>query len=272
MDFLTSGKYYGDTHSKTHVNGLTITDTVYTHDRVDWHYHEHPYFTFLLEGKLLEGTTKEIHKLCGGDLLFHNWQEAHYNIKPPVFTRGFHLELSGGWLDNYGITLSHMQGSLHITDPNRKLAFYRLFRECKIPDTAAEISIESSLLQFFHDTPVRRNNTWQPPKWVSVVRDYLHTHCCKNLTLAELSSMAGIHPAHLSRDFVLHFNSTLGVYIRRLRVERSVSLLAQRSENLAGISAACGFADQSHYTRCFKEVMGLTPAAYRKMLLKPDKR
>ena len=84
---LTTGQFYGHTNELLQLEGLTLTDTEYTHDYVDWHYHENAYFTFILDGLVLEGNKKETYHCSTGSLLFHNWQESHYISKPPGFTR-----------------------------------------------------------------------------------------------------------------------------------------------------------------------------------------
>jgi AraC family transcriptional regulator len=97
MDNLKTGQFFGTTNETIHLTGITLTDTEYTHDKVDWHYHENSYFTFILNGKLVEGNKKETHTCESGGLIFHNWQEPHYNIKPKGYTRGFHIELKTQW-------------------------------------------------------------------------------------------------------------------------------------------------------------------------------
>jgi hypothetical protein len=48
MKQLSTGQFYGQTNETFHLNGITLTDTEYTHSKVDWHYHQNPYFTFIL--------------------------------------------------------------------------------------------------------------------------------------------------------------------------------------------------------------------------------
>jgi AraC family transcriptional regulator len=60
----------------------------------------------------------------------------------------------------------------------------------------------------------------------------------------------------------------MGEYIRKLRVEKSFALLAGDDLSLTDIAFACGFADQSHFLRCFKQFGGSNPSAYRKLLLR----
>lgn len=56
---LTNGQFFGQTNDTTYLNGVTLTDTEYTHEKVDWHYHENAYFTLILEGRVIEGNKKE---------------------------------------------------------------------------------------------------------------------------------------------------------------------------------------------------------------------
>ena len=62
MKKLLKGEYFGNHYNKNQFNDLLVTDTEYTHKKVDWHYHQDPYFTYLLQGKLFE-ENKRIYKL-----------------------------------------------------------------------------------------------------------------------------------------------------------------------------------------------------------------
>src|SRR5579872_7425592 len=98
-----SGQFYGETNERICLKGITLTDTEYTQARVDWHFHENDYFTFILEGGMLEGNRRGVYECSPGDLLYHNWDDAHYNIKSNEFTRGFHVELEPQWFESFDI-------------------------------------------------------------------------------------------------------------------------------------------------------------------------
>ncbi len=268
MKLLHSGQFYGQINETIYLDGLTLTDTEYTHNRVDWHYHETPYFTFILQGGLIEGNKKEVYQCSAGALLFHNWQEAHYNIKPEGFARGFHIELDQKWINRFDLNLNKLQGNIHISDPGIKLLLYKIFRETKIRDTSIALSIQNLLLEIFVNMENMQNIHHKgQPVWVSEIKEILHAHYLDDLSLSELSVLLNIHPAHLSRDFSKYFRCNLGEYIRKLKVEKSLSLLSNKSLSLMDITFECGFSDQSHFIRCFKAITGTSPLAYRKLLL-----
>ena len=81
--------------------------------------------------------------------------------------------------------------------------------------------------------------------------------------LANLAALVGLSPAY----FCTAFRESTGVpphtWQRARRVERAQGLLAQSELPVAEVALACGFANQSHFTRVFREVTGSTPARFR---------
>lgn len=268
MKSLKTGQFYGQTNEIIRLNGITLTDTEYTHDKVDWHYHENAYFTFILEGSVLEGNRKEIYHCSAGSLLFHNWQEAHYNIKPAGFTRGFHIELEHTWFNSHDIKLDSVQGSINLINPELKIALYKIFKETKVADATSHLAIQVLLLETLARMARGCEITHRKiPGWVFRIRDILHDTSSENWTLEALSQALEIHPVHLSRDFSKYFNCSLGNYIRSIRIQRSLALLPNRDLSLTDIALECGFADQSHFIRCFKAMNAVKPSHFRKILL-----
>ena len=266
MNHLQTGEFYGSTNKTILLNGITLTDTEYTHDKVDWHYHENAYFTFILQGNVIEGNKKEIYNCSAGSLLFHNWQEPHYNIKPEGYTRGFHIELEQSWFDKFTFDTKKLQGSLHISNPDIKFLLYKIFKEAKIDDDVTTLTIQGLLLQaltrMFHQVQAQNNTR---PQWAAKIKEILHDEYSEKPTLEYLSKTLDIHPVHLSRDFSKYFYCSLGEYIRKLKIEKSLALLPKRSITLTEIAFECGFADQSHFSRCFRAINGISPSAYRKL-------
>jgi YesN/AraC family two-component response regulator len=268
MQQLTKGKYYGSHKKITENNGLIISDTVYTHPKVDWHYHENIYFTFLINGKLFEVNKKESYECLPGTLLFHNWQDAHYNIKPPGYARGFHIEIEKKWLDSFYENASEISGSFKIENPSIKTMIRKIFIEFRCSDKEAKISAEENLLNIFSELRNNFHSTDKAkPLWVNKVREILHNDFHENISLKYLAQTLGLHPVYLSRSFPVYFKSTIGEYMRKIKIEKSMKLLSQVNLSLSEISLLSGFADQSHFNRCFKEAYHITPNQYRTFII-----
>lgn len=95
------------------------------------------------------------------------------------------------------------------------------------------------------------------------VLDYMEANLDQDLTLSELASVACLSPYHFSRSF----KKAMGVgpqrYTVQRRIERAKRLLRWGPDTLAGVAAAAGFADQSHFTNIFRRETGVTPGRFR---------
>jgi AraC-like DNA-binding protein len=100
------------------------------------------------------------------------------------------------------------------------------------------------------------------PRAVAEARAYLEAHYAEEVPLARLARVAGLSPSHLSRVFRRAHGLPPHAFQTQLRVVRAAGLL-RRGLPLAAVAADTGFADQSHLTRRFKGVVGVTPGAYR---------
>lgn len=85
----------------------------------------------------------------------------------------------------------------------------------------------------------------------------------RKISNAELAKAAGTSSRSLERAFVREYGLSPQQYLRRLRIQTACRLLVGTRAPLARISSKCGFADQSHFTRDFRRLTGMTPRAYR---------
>jgi transcriptional regulator GlxA family with amidase domain len=93
------------------------------------------------------------------------------------------------------------------------------------------------------------------------VRDYLHEHWSRNVSLQDLAGIVDLSPYHLSRVFRDELGVPPHVYQTHLRVERAKQMLV-RGHAPAEVAAATGFYDQSHFGQRFKRYVGVTPGTY----------
>lgn len=266
MQQLHKGTFFGHTDRKINLGGLTLTETDYVHSYVDWHYHELPYFTYLLRGQLVEVNQRQGYQCVAGDLLFHNWHDAHRNEKPGGIARGFHVEIDGSWLNQYDVSLDKWRGSFLINDPELKIRMGRLFGASFLHQAELALALDSALIALLEgmaDEEVSRSR--EKPAWVNKVSAFIQDNYPNAISLQQLARQGGIHPVHLCRDFSRYFHCTPSAYIRKLRVERSLTLLQDQRQSLSAIAYHCGFADQSHFIRAFRVQMGCSPGQYRRI-------
>jgi AraC-like DNA-binding protein len=100
------------------------------------------------------------------------------------------------------------------------------------------------------------------------VRDYLREHETDPAPTEALSRFSGLTESHLIRAFHHEFGLPPHAYHLRLRLARACDLLAQRLP-VSSVAYECGFADQSHLSRKFKETYGLTPASWANAVAEP---
>jgi AraC family transcriptional regulator len=267
MNYLQTGQFFGETNRTFLLDDVTLTDTEYTVENVDWHYHENPYFTFILAGNILEGSKKETHNCSAGTLLFHNWQEPHYNIKPEGYTRGFQLETKTAWFESFDFDLNDLPSYTNITNPQIKLLFHNIYKETKLFGKESNLAIEALLTEVIQNLgSSQKFEERKSPAWVKKINEILHENFTETLSLKDLANELNLHPIYLCRTFPKFFRCSFGEYVRKIKVEKSLILLRNRNLSLTEISFACGFADQSHFIRCFKIFMGISPKEYRNLL------
>ena len=94
--------------------------------------------------------------------------------------------------------------------------------------------------------------------------DYIDAHLRLAPTLSAMALMAALSPSHFAKKFRLSTGLSLQRVVNRRRVLASITLLQANSDTLAGIALDLGFASQSHFTRLFGDMTGMTPAKFRK--------
>ncbi|MET7385620.1 AraC family transcriptional regulator [Streptomyces sp. NPDC005529] len=93
------------------------------------------------------------------------------------------------------------------------------------------------------------------------LRELLDTRLVEGIALDEAARLVHAHPAHLVRAFSGAFGIAPHQYLMSRRVDRARRLLLD-GRPPGEVAAATGFYDQSHLTRHFRRLVGVTPGRY----------
>jgi AraC family transcriptional regulator len=70
--------------------------------------------------------------------------------------------------------------------------------------------------------------------------------------------------SHFSRSFKHSVGLTPMEYVVVRRVERAKAMISSTRDPLAEVALACGFADQAHLNRRFRDIVGISPGRWRR--------
>ncbi len=101
---------------------------------------------------------------------------------------------------------------------------------------------------------------WQKRK----VQSHIEAGLEGPLPVEELAKLVSLSASYFYRAFKESFGEPPHAYVVKMRVARARTLMLTTSETLSQIALACGLADQAHLCRCFRQVMGTTPGAWRR--------
>lgn len=92
------------------------------------------------------------------------------------------------------------------------------------------------------------------------------------LTVGDLAGECRISHRHFCRAFRQSMGIAPHLYMQNARIDQAKALLAKTDTRLGEVGLACGFADQSHFTRVFAQLAGMTPGAWRRNACPSDLR
>ena len=92
--------------------------------------------------------------------------------------------------------------------------------------------------------------------------EYLNSHSSHSVRMQTLLDLTGFSLSKLERSFRKVFQMTPQQVLTRLRIQMAMHLL-HGPDSIASIGQACGFTDQSAFTRKFRAETGMAPRQYR---------
>lgn len=190
------------------------------------------------------------------------------------------LLFTPGWLCKIGTEIgikqpNHLELRGSIEPGNEFLTgLLRAFqKEVLKPEIGSQLLVDSLsqalavyLIRRYTDRQLTSGQPLIIPKWrIRRAQDFIRENLADGISLKEIADAAGdVSPYHFARLFKQSTGFSPYQFLIECRVLTAQQLLRARRElSLGEIAFRCGFADQSSFTRCFRQRTGLTPKQYR---------
>ncbi len=110
---------------------------------------------------------------------------------------------------------------------------------------------------------LKENTNSEYNKSINLAIDYINEHLNEPIDLKTIAQVAMISEFHFCRIFKAYIGESIGVYITRLRMERTAHLLRISDTTLTDIAEKTGYQSQQSLSKAFKKYFGITPSAFR---------
>lgn len=246
----------------TEFNGIfTKVASYFPNDGSDLvHFHERLHLSFVIQGGgIVKSRTLNCERLPSNLIFFHAG-DPHQCLVKEYPSKNINLEVGYEFLNSNDLTETALGMSIR-KNPNAKMLMLKIYKEILSNDDFTSSSIRMLILDLICNENLSVNNQ---PIWVSQIYDLMNDSWSEPLSLEDLAQTVEVHPVTISKYFRKYFGCTFGEYMRRIRIEKSLSMIKNSDFSLTEIGYECGFYDQSHFSRTFRQLTGFSPKMYSK--------
>ena len=250
---------------KRRTASAVFAEEVYEH-AFDYPKHEHELAYFMLTDHCVyrERLGNKTSDYSPNSILWRPAGISHSDGMAQTNGRSFSVYVKDGLLKEFS---DYAEIPVEFSEKNSYLVFLanQLRNEFRNWAQGSELIAEGLVLEMLGYAARKRVPSGKsPPNWMARIVEKLECEFLENHTNLGLAGEVGIHPVHLARTFRKYYGKSIGAFLREKRVHHAMQLIAQNDLSLAEIACASGFSDQSQLTRAFKEIVGITPGAFRR--------
>jgi AraC family transcriptional regulator len=262
---LGPAEYFSQIVARDTFGPLAITTTRYRSGEIlPRHYHAQPYLFVMLAGAFREQTTREDYHCTRGWLVFNAAGEPHCDDVLAPGTEGLNVELPPDWLPASYRGQAGCEPFLSRFAGPAITAVGALQLALRVRDGLSTLGVQEAVTRLLDSLCRPVPSRGRSPRWLYRVEQILRDRYQNGLCLRTVAAEAGVHPAHLCREFRRTYGCTMTQYAARLRGDEALTRLIGSTDTLAHIAAEMGFADQAHLTRTIRNLYGSTPARLRR--------
>ena len=104
------------------------------------------------------------------------------------------------------------------------------------------------------------------PTVAQLAKEYIYHHYHSHLCIKKICTEIGCSKSALITSFKSEYGTTVNSYITEVRLGEAMRMLERGENKIGEIAEACGFSDQSYFSKVFSAKYGVPPSEYEKIL------
>ncbi|MDA7026054.1 AraC family transcriptional regulator [Bacillus sp. CLL-7-23] len=234
-----------------------------TEDRESHHIHEGEYII------LVPGLEHYGYKGCQEDTYYYwlHFQELSYELSQKGGENWSELKLQQGTFE--------LPPSYHVRLPRKGKIAQKAFIEKQF-SSLIDYSGENSDLPLFKQLQFEelmihlQKEAFHIPsaneRVASEAQRYIERHYQEKISMEQLSGALHYHQDYITRCMQKVYSMTPGQYANKVRILEAKRLLSATNNKMSAIAEQVGIDDAPYFSKLFKQIEGISPIEYRKMI------
>lgn len=232
------------------------------------HAHELPYLGFVLNGSYREKCERDNRIRASQSLTYHPAGERHEQFFETSAVKLFRVEISSDFSSELARFDLSLEQAASVRNREIIAAACRLYREFAISDAVSPFIIEGLIFELIGYLARNAESSetfasYRAPRWLKEICELIEARFAEPLSLGELARAVDVHPVTVSRYLRRYYDESFGEILSRKRIEFACREIISGESSLVEIALRAGFYDQSHFTKIFKSLKGLTPKEFK---------
>lgn len=269
------------------VNELNVIE--YVNNCAKWHWHEYVEFSYVLEGEVEVSTPREAFIARAGEGYFINSSVLHMIRMAAGATDAKYRVLqfdtdvlgkAGGIMGKYILPLEKCRSieafklsDLVVEQKTVLITMKELLATAETEPPCYELVVLRQIAELWIRLytllePMLRDETEHisdtAAARVKTMLAYIHTHYAETMDVDEIAASANVSRREAFRAFRQVLGTTPTLYVLQHRINRAASALMETDVSVTEISAECGFASPSYFSKAFHDLTGVSPREFRR--------
>lgn len=233
-------------------------------------WHENVEILYITEGSGTVFLNHDTYPIAPGDIVIVNAFDLHYT-EADKFLRYYCLIPDHSFLLQNGLATSDINYRPVIHDEAASSLFRRITGEYADSDAIyKEAGIKVAVLDLMlylsrrHTLSEARKKDSKTINSIKQAIGFINANLDRRISADDVAAVAGLSKYHFLREFKKITSITLGDFMMTVRCDKARLLLSESRLPISAICSACGFDNNSYFTKIFRRETGMSMSEYRK--------